>query len=375
MAVDPIRLSRSDITDAEVHAVAEVMASGFLGMGSVVRDFEERLEEFMGRGVACVSSGTAALHLALQSLQLNPSDEVITPDLTYVATLQAISATGARPVICDVETESYGLCLRAVERAISNRTKAIIIVHYAGAPANDYKLITDLAKQRGIRVIEDAAHAFGSKFGDKYIGSTGDIICFSFDGIKNITCGEGGCVVTDDPKVLQAVKDARLLGVKNDSERRFAGERSFKFDVVNQGWRYHMQNMNAAIGIEQLKRLDNFRSKKYQLWKNYHNSFLNSNIITPVLKEPDIDIIPHIYPIILPSPEIRELCQKALTGNNIQHGMHYQPNSSLSFYNQPQNSTPNTYWYFERSLTIPFQTLLRSDEQKLIIDILRDIKT
>ena len=374
MAVNLIRLSRSDITEAEIHAVNEVMTNGFLGMGSVVQDFEDRLKTMMGRGVGCVSSGTAALHLALQSLNLQPSDEVITPDLTYVATLQAISATGARPVICDVETESYGLCFQAVKRAISNRTKAIIIVHYAGRPANDYKLIIDLAKERGIRVVEDAAHAFGSKFENKYIGSTGDIVCFSFDGIKNITCGEGGCVVTDDPTLLQAVNDARLLGVKNDSARRFAGERSFKFDVVEQGWRYHMQNINAAIGIEQLKRLDNFRLTKYQLWKNYHNGFKESSVITPVLRDPDRNIVPHIYPIILPNPEIKERCQKALTKNNIQHGVHYQPNSSLSFYKQSKVNTPNTYWYFERSLTLPFQTLLRSDEQKLIIDILREIK-
>jgi dTDP-4-amino-4,6-dideoxygalactose transaminase len=373
MALEQIRLSRSDISQREIDSVTEALQVGSLGMGANVGEFEQRLGEFFGRESVCVSSGTAALQLALESLKLKSSDEVIAPDLTYVASIQAITASGAKPILCDVENKTFGLCYSAVLKKISKNTKAIMIVHYAGIIAKDYQRICAFAKQNNIRIIEDAAHAFGTKVDGELIGSFGDIVCFSFDGIKNITCGEGGCVVSSDSTVLKSVKDGRLLGVQNDTEKRLLGERSFKFNVKRQGWRYHMQNTNAAIGMEQLKRLDTFRLKKYQLWCNYHEQISNIHAVKVVLPEPNIEVIPHIYPVIFEDIEVKKKFQDLLNENNIQHGLHYQPNSSLDYFKQSPDETPISYQYFNKAVTLPFHTLLTQAEQNSILKFLKTL--
>ena len=255
--MNPIRLSKSVIGEEEKRSVLEVLDSGFLGMGKKVHEFESDLESFLGRPVACVINGTAALQLAVQSIGVTKGDEVLVPSLTYVASFQAISATGAIPVACDVNTETGNISIDDAKQKVGTRTKAIMPVHYGGNPKG-FDQVLIFAKQHGLRVIEDAAHAFGSQLGGRKIGSFGDICCFSFDGIKNITSGEGGCVVTSDLDVLNRVRDARLLGVRQDTEKRFAGTRSWVFDVTEQGWRHHMSDLYAAIGIEQLKKLHHF---------------------------------------------------------------------------------------------------------------------
>ena len=232
-------------------SVDHVLKKEFLGMGDEVRQFEEMLEDFFGRPALCVSSGTSALHLSLQALGIGPGDEVLVQSLTYVASFQAISAVGAIPVACDVDPETLCIDLNDANKLITSKTKAIMPVHYSGG-VGSLKEVYDFANVNNIRVIEDAAHAFGTIYKGKKVGGFGDISCFSFDGIKNITSGEGGCVVTNDRSVLQKISDARLLGVEKDTEMRFSGNRSWNFDVKIQGWRYHMSNIMAAIGIQQL---------------------------------------------------------------------------------------------------------------------------
>lgn len=376
MEVKTIRLSRSDLGQSEKTAVCEVLNDGYLGMGPIVSEFEISLGKYFARPVICVSSGTAALHLALQAIGVGPGDEVIVPDITYVATLQAVSATGAKPVICDIETKSISLSIDTVLRKLTARTKAIILVHYAGVPAVDYDLLLKLANEKGITLIEDAAHAFGTRVNNELIGAKGHITCFSFDGIKNITCGEGGCIVTDDPKVIKKVSDARLLGVENDSFKRFQGERSLVFDVKEQGWRYHMQSANAAIGLVQLNRLEEFRQKKYSLWKNYHEQILGklSHLCYPVLPAPNPDILPHIYPVLLKDPSYMDKLIELFKRNMIQYGRHYQPNSHLTFYKNNKSFCPVAETYFNDSITLPFHTLLTKDEQSRIIETLLQLQ-
>jgi dTDP-4-amino-4,6-dideoxygalactose transaminase len=214
-----------------------------------------------------VVNGTAALQLALQAAGIWQGDEVLVQSLTYVASFQAISATGARPVACDVDAETLCLDWRDAEKRLTPRTKAVMPVHYAGG-VGALDEIYAFAEKYGLRVIEDAAHAFGTEYQGKKVGEFGDIVCFSFDGIKNITSGEGGCIVTNDEEVLRKVRDARLLGVEKDTEKRFSGGRSWEFDVTAQGWRYHMSNIMAAIGLEQLKRFPENASQRQVLAKN-----------------------------------------------------------------------------------------------------------
>ena len=248
-----IRLSKSCLSIKEKKSVKKILDEEFLGMGPEVQKFEKELEKFFGRKVVCFNSGTAALQIALQASGIKNNDEVIVPSLTYVATYQAISATGAKPIICDINQHNLQISLDDIKRKISKKTKAIIPVHFSGS-VGDLNNIYSFAKKNNLKIIEDAAHAFGTIYKNKKIGSFGQIACFSFDGIKNITSGEGGCLVTNDNKIIKYSKDARLLGVSNESSKRYLGHRSWINDVKIQGWRYHMSDMNAGIGRAQLER-------------------------------------------------------------------------------------------------------------------------
>lgn len=263
-----IRLSKSCLSESEKQAVLKVLDKEFLGMGAETQEFENLLGEYFGRDTVCINTGTAALQLALQACGIGQGDEVLVQSLTYLASFQAISATGAKPISCDVEEEFCSIDIKDAERRITKNTKAIMPVHYGGQPGN-LDAIYEFAKRYNLRIIEDAAHAFGTTYNSKKVGSFGDIVCFSFDGIKNITSGEGGCVVTSDKNVLNRISDLRLLGVENDTNKRYSGERSWEFDVTEQGWRYHMSNIMAAIGIEQLKRFPEMAQKRQSLAKLY----------------------------------------------------------------------------------------------------------
>ena len=269
-----IRLSKSCIGENEKKAVLRVLENEFLGMGEEVQKFELNLKSFFDRETVCVSTGTAALQLALQAVGIAHGDEVLVPSLTYLASFQAITALGATPVACDILEENFCIDCNDAEKRITKQTKVIMPVHYSGG-VGKINEVYELATKYNLRVIEDSAHAFGSVYENKKVGSFGDIACFSFDGLKNITSGEGGCVVTNDKYVIDFIKDARLLGVENDTEKRFAGKRSWNFDVKFQGWRYHMSNIMAAIGIAQLNRFQEFSKKRQELAMLYDNLFEN----------------------------------------------------------------------------------------------------
>ena len=201
-----IRLSKSVLGDEEVRALASVvLEDGYLGMGKEVNAFEEELTGFLGgvKIVVCVNSGTAALHLAVASV-VRPGDEVLVQSLTFVSSFQSISASGATPVACEIDPLSMTIDLDDAEKKLTNSTKAIMPVHYAGNPGH-LDEVYEFAGRHGLRVVEDAAHAFGSTYKGKRVGSIGDIVCFSFDGIKNITSGEGGAIVSSDADVIQYV--------------------------------------------------------------------------------------------------------------------------------------------------------------------------
>ncbi len=327
-----IKLSKSSIGGEEKKAVVEVLDKEYLGMGEDVKEFESLLQDFFGRHVVCVVNGTAALHLALQGCGIGVGDEVLVPSLTYVASFQAISATGAKPVACDVSIKTLSLDFNDVENRITKNTKAIMPVHFTGS-VGDLEQIYNIAEKYNLRVIEDAAHAFGSIHKSKLVGSFGDIACFSFDGIKNITSGEGGCIVSDDPVFIKLVKDARLLGVHNDSENRYTGKRTWSFDVTHQGWRYHMSNIMAAIGIQQFRKLEKFKLIRQSHAKLY-DSLLNDNPKLKTLQNDYSAILPHIYVVRVlgMNEESRSHLRARLWDAGIETGHHYQLNHNLSFF-------------------------------------------
>lgn len=325
-----IRLSKSSLSRAEKDAVLAVLDSEFLGMGPEVCRFEEELSEFFGRPAVCVANGTAALHLALQATDVGAGDEVLVQSLTYVASFQAISASGAKPVACDVQYETLTLDWRDAEQRLTPRTKAVMPVHYAGG-VGCLDHIYRFANQHNLRVIEDAAHAFGTTYGGRRIGSFGDVACFSFDGIKNITCGEGGCVVTDCEAVLDIVRDARLLAVKGDSEQRRVGARSWAPTIDRQGWRYHMSDVMAAIGRTQLTRFKEFKAKRRTLLVRYLSNLAGLRSVQPLQYEP-ASVIPHLLSVRLMPPANRTEVRSRLEQDGIQTGVHYFPAHRLAFY-------------------------------------------
>lgn len=370
-----IRLSKSVLGEEEVNAISRViLEDGYLGMGKEVELFEKEIQKYLStkNNVTCVNTGTSALHLALQACGIKSGDEVLVPSITYVASFQAITATGAKPIPCDISLDSGLIDLIDAESRVSKKCKAIMHVHYASNTGN-LEEIYEFAKKHRIRVIEDAAHSFGCEYKSKKVGSFGDIVCFSFDGIKNITSGEGGAIVTNDIKVTEYCKNARLLGVEKDTENRFEGKRSWAFNVKHQGWRYHMSNLMAAIGREQLKKLDAFlgNRRKYIL-----DLYLNELTQNTKIKLLDIDenitsFIPHILPVRVPQ-NLKDSIIETFRQNNIQFGMHYFPNHLLDKY-RTDYALPHSELFYKEVITLPMHPDLKDNEVKYIVQLLNSI--
>jgi dTDP-4-amino-4,6-dideoxygalactose transaminase len=364
-----IRLAKSTITAEDKSAVLDILDKEFLGMGPEVKKFETELGSFFSRPVVALNSGTAALHTALQACGIGIGDEVLVPSFTYVASFQAISATGAIPIPCDID-DTLHLDPDDVENRITGNTRAIMPVHYGGSMGRLDALYT-LAKKNNLRVIEDAAHAFGSSYKDELIGSAGDIACFSFDGIKNITSGEGGCVVTSDVECLEKIKDLRLLGVSNDSEKRYNQSRSWDFDVTHQGWRYHMSDIMAALGRCQLKRFSDISAKRKRIAIHYDALLANINNLQ-IVKQDRENVVPHLYTVLLAEGVERDALRANLESKGIQTGVHYLPNHFLTLYKKKSlTKLPVTEAVYPRLLSLPLHLDLDPGEQEFIASTLQ----
>lgn len=364
-----IRLSRSIIGEREIAAVQTVLERAFLGMGAEVERFEQELSAYLdGAPVACVNTGTAALHLALQAIGLGPGDEVLLPTLTYVASFQAVSACGAVPVACDVRERDGLLDLEDAARRVTPRTRAIMPVHYASYPG-DLDAVYAFAQARQLRIVEDAAHAFGCLYKGKKLGSFGDVACFSFDGIKNITSGEGGAIVTHDAQVLRRVRDARLLGVEKDTDKRYQGERSWEFEVQAQGWRYHMSDIMAAIGRVQLTRLEGeFGPQRIRLAARYREKLGGCRHVR-LFDNVGEHVIPHIFPVRIVAGK-RDAVMQALNAQNIQTGMHYKPNHLLARFGGGKPQLPVAELLWAELLSLPLHPGLGDAELDRVCEIM-----
>ena len=363
-----IRLSKSSISQAEKEAVLKVLDKEFLGMGEEVKLFEEKIKSYLktDKEVACVNTGTSALHLSLSALKIGVDDEVLVPSLTYLASFQAISATGATPISCEINPDTLFIDIEDARKKVTQNTKAIMPVHYASS-SKGINEVYSLANEFKLRVIEDAAQAFGSERENKKIGCIGDIICFSFDGIKNITSGEGGAIVSSDIEFIQKVKDARLLGVEKDTEKRYKGQRSWDFDVKELGFRYHMSNIMAAIGIVQINRINEFKKTRQLIAKKYNKEL--SNIEEIAFLDFNFDeVLPHIFVVKVKN---RNKLREYLIKNNIECGIHYKPNHMLSKY-QSEYKLPITEEIYEEILTLPCHFDLTNDEQNYVINKIKD---
>jgi len=287
------------LEEEEKREVSDTLNSGWLSTGPRVQEFEKRLAETVGaaRAVA-VSSCTAALHLSLVALGIEPGDEVITSPLTFCATANTIVHAGARPVFSDIDEETYELDPALLEGAVTKKTRAVVPVHYAGHPCDMDEIMT-VAAARNLTVIEDAAHALGAKYKDRMIGTIGDTTCFSFYAIKNITTGEGGAVVTEDGELADRIKSYSLHGIDRDAWKRYSSAGSWYYEVSFPGFKYNMMDLQAALGLHQIRKMQRFQELRQRYARMYDEAFRDVPYIrTPPNKE-YVDHARHLYPIRL----------------------------------------------------------------------------
>jgi dTDP-4-amino-4,6-dideoxygalactose transaminase len=352
----------------EKNAVLKVLDKEFLGMGEEVKFFEAEIKNYLDTHmeVVCVNTGTSALHLSLSALGLKDGDEVLVPSLTYIASYQAISATGARPISCEVNPDTLFIDTNDARNKITKNTKVIMPVHYA-SNSKGMNEIYNFSKEFGLRVVEDAAQAFGCKRDGEFVGTTGDIICFSFDGIKNITSGEGGAILSRDKAFIRKIQDARLLGVEKDTDKRFSGQRSWNYDVSNQGFRYHMSNIMAAIGRVQLTRISEFKIKRQDISKIYMRELSELREVKFLDFNYD-EVLPHIFVI---KASKRDGLKSYLFKHKIECGINYRPNHLLSKYNF-NCSLPMTEKIYSQILTLPCHYDLTEKEQNHVIEKIKE---
>lgn len=359
-----MRLSRSIVGKAEADAVARVICEdGYLGMGEATRKFESELASYLGVEtwqVVSANSGTAALHLAVWAALARATAQgsapvrpaVLVPSLTFISSFQAILAGGCVPIACDVHVATATLDLEDARRRLTEDVIAVMHVDYASNPWHLDK-VYEFGQKHGLAVIDDAAHAFGCSHHGRRIGSFGDLVCFSFDGIKNITCGEGGCLIAFDRESANVAADARLLGVAGDTAKRFAGARSWDPDVSRPGLRYHLSNIMAAIGSCQLARLeDEFIPARRRLYELYAEKLAPLEGIRLLETDPDDYIVPHIMPVRVLADR-RDQVASALAGQSIPTGMHYKPNHLLSLFGAGADSLPGCETLYRELLTLP----------------------
>lgn len=361
-------VSKPSVGHAELAAVGEVFKSNWLGLGKWVNEFENRLKDFLGtRNVIAVNTGTTALHLALDAIGVTIGDEVIVPSLTFVASAQAIAMCGATPVFCDVCADTLNCDVNDIKRKITRKTKVIMPVHYGGMPC-DMDRILELARNIGLRVVEDAAHAFGSVHKGEKVGSFGDLICFSFDPIKNITCGEGGAIATNDDKLAQLIYKKRILGIDKDTWSRYKHKRDWFYTVSTLGFRYHMSNINAAIGLIQLEKFNKFDERKKRIVEIYDREFSKLKAVR-ILRRDYKNTAPFNYVLLI--NERRENLMKFLKKRGIDSGIHYIPNHLQPFFKTSNISLPVTEEIWKTILTLPLYSEMDDKDIYRVIDSIK----
>lgn len=377
-----MRLSQSVVGQREADAVRKVICEdGYLGMGAATRQFEADIAAFLGvepwQVISC-NSGTASLHLAVLAAvarcknkgELPKNPVILAPSLTFVASFQAILAGGCAPMACDVRLDTGTLDLNDAEKRLDDNVIALMHVDYASNPWHLEK-VYEFGQKHGLAVIDDAAHAFGCKQHGRKVGSFGDLVCFSFDGIKNITCGEGGCLIAFDRDSARIAGDARLLGVEGDTAARFAGARTWEPDVHLPGLRYHMSNIMAAIGSVQLTRLESeFAPARRRLWQLYKDMLAPVPEVEFLRVDPEDCIIPHILPVRILGGRKDEV-KAALKAGDVPTGVHYRPCHLLSIFGGGAVSLPNAEQLHAELVTLPLHPLLSDADVAKICAIIQ----
>lgn len=328
-----------DIGDAEIREVLATMESGWLGTGPRVAEFEAQfaaLKEVGPQQVGAMNSCTAALHLSLLVAGVGPGDEVITSPLTFCATANAILHTGAKPVLVDVDPLTMNIDPAGIEPKITARTKALLPVHFAGLPCAMDE-INAIAQQHRLAVIEDCAHAVEATYRSRPTGTLGDFGCFSFYANKNITTGEGGMVLARNPEQMVRIRTLALHGMSRDAWSRFSDSGYKHYQVMDAGFKYNMMDLQAAIGLHQLKRIANGWEKRQAIWQRYQSAFANAPVVCPSEPPAHVRHAFHLYPVLIDETRCaisRDVFMARMAAQGIGVGVHYLALPEHPYYQQ-----------------------------------------
>lgn len=369
-----IPLADIDFGPEESAAVQAVLASKWLTMGGVTQQFEQEFAAFTGAKYALsVSNATAALHMACLALGIGPGDEVIVPSLTFVATANAVRYVGATPVFADVNGEDdFNLSPAEIEKRITSQTRAILVVHYAGYPC-DMPRIMEIAAKHGLEVIEDNAHGVGASLEERQLGTWGAIGCFSFFSNKNMTTGEGGMLTTDRADLYEKLRVFRSHGMTTLTWDRHKGH-AFSYDVIELGYNYRIDEIRAALGLEQLKKLPRNNARRAELTQLYRETMqeLAPKVTIPFSSHPGASSH-HILPALLPKGIERVTVMEHLKSQGIQTSIHYPPVHSFTAYRELATSAqlPLTEDIARREITLPLYPMMKEED---VISVVQEIR-
>lgn len=369
--------SKPSISEPEIEAVAEVLRSGWITTGPKAAEFEEAFKAYSNaEGAVALCSGTAGMHLLLAALGIGPGDEVITPSMTWVSTVNLIKLAGATPVFADIERETLLVSAKTIEPLITARTRLIIPVHFAGA-AVDMDPLRQLSSANNIPLVEDAAHAVGTEYRGERIGRRGTAI-FSFHPIKNMTCGEGGMFCSNDPGLIEHIRRLKFHGLGVDAYDRNTQGRSPQAEVQEPGFKYNLTDMAAVLALGQLRRLDEFNQKRALLAHRYRELLANVDEIVP-LAVPSYPMRHawHLFVVRLDTKRVgmdRETLMAELKKRNIGTGIHFKAVHRQKYYREslqlPEGALPNTEWNSDRIFSLPlFPDMTLNDVDEVVAAI------
>jgi len=361
-----------EITGVDKKAILATLNQNLLTDGPKLKEFENKFAKFTGASYAIgVSNATAALQLSLKAIGIRKGDQVIVPDLTFVASINAILFTGATPVIVDIDKEDYNISIDSIKKSLTKKTKAIMPVHFAGKSCRMQEIQT-IAKKNNLKVIEDCAHAIGGKLNKKHVGTFGDAGCFSFYPTKNLTTLEGGMVITNSKKISETIKTLRNHGITKSYQDRFTKGKPWEYDVSIPGYNYRLDEIRATLGISQLKRIvqNNLKRKKAAL---YYNLRLKNNksIITPKILK-DEDHACHLYVLRFKKQGkfSRDDLFIKLLKNGIRSSVHYKPLHTFTAYKRNAkifDNLTNTKKIYKEIISLPLYPQITRKKQDLVL--------
>ena len=368
------------IEEAEIQEVVASMKSGWLGTGPKVARFENDFREYKkAEHAVAVNSCTAALHLSILAAGLEPGDEVITTPMTFCATVNAIIHAGATPVLVDVDPVTINIDPEQLEAKITPKTRAILPVHFAGRPCNmDY--ICEITQHYNLKLIEDCAHAIETEYKGRKAGTFGDFGCFSFYVTKNIITGEGGMVLSRREEDAACIKMLALHGMSKDAWKRFGDEGYKHYYVMECGFKYNMMDLQAAIGIHQLQRVEPYWQRREEIWQHYNRVFANLPIELPAPPEPETRHGYHLYTILIDEETAginRDAFLNAMTAHNIGIGVHYLSIPEHPYYQQrfgwKPDDYPNAMRIGRQTVSLPLSAKLTDEDVKDVIMAVKQI--